>query len=105
MHYILIDYFLTGMKICHTIGDSPPFKKYGGHRFETTFPGCEIYVKNSDEYLACVARTFTSTIYHPVGTCKMGAPNDPTAVVDPQLRYIYFLFTYICTCFPNVFLQ
>ncbi|XP_015920335.1 glucose dehydrogenase [FAD, quinone] [Parasteatoda tepidariorum] len=77
---------VDAMKICMAFGESPAFKKFGGHPYETTFPGCEIYTKNSDEYLACVARTYTSTIYHPVGTCKMGAANDPTAVVDPQLR-------------------
>ncbi|MBM3011439.1 GMC oxidoreductase, partial [Citrobacter freundii] len=26
------------------------------------------------------------TIYHPVGTCKMGAESDPLAVVDDELR-------------------
>merc|ERR1712071_106355 len=28
----------------------------------------------------------SSTLYHPVGTCKMGPHWDPHAVVDPQLR-------------------
>ncbi|MGE8066262.1 GMC family oxidoreductase [Pseudomonas sp. NPDC089569] len=38
----------------------------------------------SDEQLIEVLRQRTDTIYHPVGTCKMG--NDESAVVDSQLR-------------------
>jgi choline dehydrogenase len=31
-------------------------------------------------------RSSSETIYHPVGTCRMGAPDDRMAVVDPALR-------------------
>ena len=38
----------------------------------------------TDEELLDAARQFSQTIYHPVGTCKMGS--DDMAVVDAQLR-------------------
>lgn len=79
---------VDAMKISIAVGLTPPFQKMKARLFETTFPGCEGYIKWSDEYLACVARTYTATIYHPVGTAKMGAPSDPTAVVDPELRVL-----------------
>jgi len=28
------------------------------------------------------------TVHHPLGTCKMGLPSDPMAVVDPELRVL-----------------
>ncbi|HVJ37147.1 MAG TPA: choline dehydrogenase [Stenotrophomonas sp.] len=31
-------------------------------------------------------RRKAETVYHPVGTCRMGADHDPRAVLDPQLR-------------------
>jgi choline dehydrogenase-like flavoprotein len=31
-------------------------------------------------------RRHAKTVYHPVGTCRMGAADDAGAVVDPQLR-------------------
>ena len=39
---------------------------------------------NSDEELLEVARNHSQSIYHPVGTCKMG--HDKDSVVDDQLR-------------------
>lgn len=79
---------VEGMKISMAIGMSAPFKKFGAKLFATVFPGCEHYAYLSDEYLACVARMYTLTIYHPVGTCKMGLPMDPDTVVDPELKVL-----------------
>ncbi|MEF9481123.1 GMC family oxidoreductase [Ralstonia sp. 1B3] len=39
---------------------------------------------NTDDEIREVLRQRTDTVYHPVGTCRMG--NDAHAVVDPQLR-------------------
>ena len=40
----------------------------------------------SDEELVKAAGDIGTTIFHPVGTCKMGRPDDPMAVLDSQLR-------------------
>lgn len=49
-------------------------------------PGCSGLEWLSDDYWRCQARHYSQTIYHPVGTCKMGPVNDPLAVVDPRLK-------------------
>jgi choline dehydrogenase len=41
---------------------------------------------NTDEQILDYCRMAANTLYHAVGTCKMG--RDPMAVVDPQLRVI-----------------
>ncbi len=41
-----------------------------------------------DLYWEHYARHMANTLYHPVGTCKMGAVNDPSAVVDTELRVL-----------------
>ena len=45
-------------------------------------------VGDDDASLAQAAGDIGTTIFHPVGTAKMGLPSDPTAVVDERLRVI-----------------
>jgi choline dehydrogenase len=44
-------------------------------------------VGNDDASLAKAAGDIGTTIFHPVGTAKMGTENDPLAVVDERLRF------------------
>jgi choline dehydrogenase len=53
------------------------------YRPEEWKPGVQF---QSDEELARLAGDIATTIFHPVGTARMGRTDDPTAVVDPQLR-------------------
>ena len=42
----------------------------------------------SDDRIDAWIRSTAETAYHPAGTCKMGDPADPMAVVDPRCRVI-----------------
>jgi len=71
---------VEGIKLARRIAQAPAFNKYRGNE---RLPGKEI--QNDDELKAYI-RKMTQTLYHPVGTCKMGPANDPMAVVDSELR-------------------
>ena len=45
-------------------------------------------VGDDDASLAKAAGDIGTTIFHPVGTAKMGLPSDPMAVVDERLRFM-----------------
>jgi choline dehydrogenase len=55
-------------------------KKYEPEEF---MPGPQF---QSDEALLQAAGNIGTTIFHPVGTCRMGRAGDSAAVVDPELR-------------------
>ncbi|KAI4454883.1 glucose-methanol-choline gmc oxidoreductase [Holotrichia oblita] len=75
---------IEGAKIAVAWGYTKPFQELGS-RFHG-FPRCEPYGIHTDAYYECMNRHYSLTIYHPVGTCKMGPSSDPDAVVDPELR-------------------
>ncbi|ETN59863.1 glucose dehydrogenase [Anopheles darlingi] len=61
-------------------------RRFDARLMRSRMPGCERYTFDSDDYWKCFTRHATFTIYHHVGTCKMGPRRDPTAVVDARLR-------------------
>ncbi|MEM9777732.1 MAG: GMC oxidoreductase, partial [Chloroflexota bacterium] len=69
---------VEGVKISRKILNSAAFDDYRG---EEHLPGADV---QTDEELTEFVRNYTQTIYHPVGTCKMG--NDPMAVVNDRLQ-------------------
>jgi choline dehydrogenase len=69
---------VEGMKLTRRIATMPALRDWIDSEF---VPGPD--VRTDDEMLDYIRRTGT-TIYHPVGTCKMGG--DGEAVVDERLR-------------------
>ena len=66
------------IRLTRRIVEQPPMKQYSPREY---LPGDR---HQSDEDLAHAAGDIGTTIFHPVGTCRMGA--DEASVVDPELR-------------------
>ncbi|OZB15534.1 MAG: choline dehydrogenase [Marinobacter sp. 34-60-7] len=68
------------LRVTRRIAEQPAFAKYQPEEFK---PGVQY---QTDEELAKLAGDIGTTIFHPVGTARMGRADDPDAVVDPHLR-------------------
>jgi choline dehydrogenase len=68
------------LRLTRRIAAQPAFARYQPEEFK---PGLEF---QTDEELAQAAGDVGTTIFHPVGTCRMSPASDPGAVVDARLR-------------------
>lgn len=68
------------LRLTRLIAGMPALQAYAPEEY---LPGAQV---QSDAELARAAGDIGTTIFHPVGTCKMGRADDDTAVVDAQLR-------------------
>jgi choline dehydrogenase len=71
-----------GVKITRGLADQAALKQIASAEL---FPGPSVA---SDADIDAWIRRAAETIYHPVGTCRMGAAGDPMAVVDEQLKVV-----------------
>ncbi len=67
-----------GVRLARKIGDMNPLAGYNAGEISPTRD------VQSDEEIDVWVRSSANTIFHPVGTCRMGADND--SVVDAELR-------------------
>ncbi|QNA87248.1 choline dehydrogenase [Massilia sp. Dwa41.01b] len=72
----------AALSLTRRIVAAPALARYGPQEFK---PG-PLY--RTEEELAQAAGLIGTTIFHPVGTCRMGRRDDPLAVVDSDLRVI-----------------
>ncbi len=74
------DVAVKAVRMTRQIVAAPALREFKPQEY---LPGAEV---DSDEDLARAAGDIGATIFHPVGTCKMGPEDDPLAVVDARLR-------------------
>ncbi|HUJ56943.1 MAG TPA: GMC oxidoreductase [Kofleriaceae bacterium] len=73
-----LDHLVAGVKLAREIAATAPLAEQLGAEL---FPGRDV---SSDDAIRASVRATCNTIFHPVGTCRMGEGGD--AVVDPALR-------------------
>jgi choline dehydrogenase-like flavoprotein len=71
---------VEGVRIAREIAAQGPLGEASGREL---LPGAGV---ESDADIAADLRRRVELLYHPVGTCRMGAGDDADAVVDPELR-------------------
>ncbi|XP_065223331.1 glucose dehydrogenase [FAD, quinone]-like [Planococcus citri] len=78
--------FIRGIKFIRKLADTKAFKSCCEFIEIQPLRECRHFIKSTDPYYECLIRNFAQTVYHPVGTCKMGPKMDRDAVVDARLR-------------------
>jgi choline dehydrogenase len=77
-----VDALVRGVELARAFGASSAYDALRGDEIE---PGP---LARSAADLEAFVRQHADTIFHPVGTCRMGSPSDALAVVDSRLRVI-----------------
>jgi 4-pyridoxate dehydrogenase len=72
----------AGVRLIREIGGQSPLASFTTGEISPG-PNCR-----SDAEIDAHIRATAITVHHPLGTCKMGRPSDPAAVVDSELKVL-----------------
>lgn len=81
-----IQLLVDGLKLQRSFLNTKALKSRNAREIRFKISECDKNPIDSVEYLKCYASFFSTTIYHPVGTARMGPIGEQRTVVDPQLR-------------------
>ena len=99
-----ISEFIAALQLWEKFIETSTMQKLGTKVEHGKISFCSQHKFRSVAYWECVTRHLAVTVYHHSGTCKMGSANDPSSVVDPQLRVkgIKGLRVVDASVFPNI---
>ncbi|KAL3271316.1 hypothetical protein HHI36_021805 [Cryptolaemus montrouzieri] len=81
-----IETLLEAIRFAQKMVATEPLRRLEAEILDINVPSCKKYKFDSDEYWRCFIRHLSTSVYHPVGTCKMGPKTDTDAVVNSRLQ-------------------
>lgn len=81
-----IDTLVRGLKFQANFVNSKSFKEHEGVLIRIPLADCDQHEYQSYDYWVCYMSHMGTTVYHPVGTAKLGPDSDRYAVVDEKLK-------------------
>lgn len=81
-----VDTLLRGIDKLTSLIKTKAMKKTSAEFMKFDLNECNLLSYPSDGYWRCYIKYFSFSMWHPIGTCKMGPQNDSTAVVNDRLK-------------------
>lgn len=77
---------VAAAQMAYNLSQTPALQAYNSTFYAPFYPACAGYAFLSSAFWDCMVSNYSTTVFHGVGSCRMGPASDTTSVVDPHLR-------------------